>query len=147
MILMLMVPVFGLTQQVHGILPEEGSENVVILRVQYTATTLDDEYVVIYNKGKIPVDLSGWILFDSYYETYRHLTPLERMANNPLPHMYRIPYGTLLKSHSWIRICSGYGRNNEDYLYRNLTTQWLNDEGDTLYLMDDFGNLISEFSW
>ncbi|MGC1120815.1 MAG: lamin tail domain-containing protein [Candidatus Methanofastidiosia archaeon] len=146
-VLVLMIPVPALAQQECWILPAEGSENVVILGVQHTATTLNEEYTVIYNRGKIPVDLSGWVIFDSYYEIYRHLPPAERTGDSILMHVYRIPYGTILKSHSWIRICSGFGKNNELYLYRNLRTQWLNDEGDTLYLMDNYCNSISEFTW
>jgi hypothetical protein len=146
-VLVLMIPVPALAQQGCWILPAEGSENIVILRVQHTATTLNEEYVVIYNRGKIPVDLSGWVLFDSYYEAYRHFPPAERTDALVMAHIFRIPYGVVLGSHCWVRICSGYGKNNELYLYRNLRAQWLNDEGDTLYLMDNYCNVINEFTW
>ncbi|MBU7014294.1 MAG: lamin tail domain-containing protein [Theionarchaea archaeon] len=145
--LVLMIPVPAMAQQMCWISPAEGSENIVILRVEHTATIPNDEYVVIYNTGRTSVDLSGWVVFDSYYETYRHLPPTARTDPLITMHIYRIPYGVVLKSHCWVRICSGYGKNNGLYLYRDLRTQWLKDEGDTLYLMDNYCNLISQFTW
>jgi len=127
--------------------PAEGSENIVIVRVQYAATIPNEEYIVIVNKGDVPVDLSGWVVFNSYYETYRYLPPLERTNASAWKHIYKIPYGFTLYPKYWVRICSGRGQDNELYLYRNLNEQWLTDEGDTVYLMDNLCNVIDEYSW
>lgn len=127
--------------------PEEGADNIVILRVQYAATVLNDEFIVLFNKGKTTVDLSGWVIFDSQYEEYRHLSPPERPELIVLDHLYKIPYGFELKPHYWVRICTGRGKNDEIFLYLNRDNQWLNDDGGILYLMDDTCNLIDEYSW
>lgn len=127
--------------------PAEGAENIVVLRVQYAATTPNEEYIVIFNKGDTSVDLSGWVVFNSYYETYRHLPSAERTNASAWNHIYKIPYGAVLNPKYWVRICSGRGEDNELYLYRNLNEQWLDDEGDTVYLMDNYCNVISEYSW
>lgn len=127
--------------------PAEGSESIIILRVQFAATITNEEYIVLLNKGDISVDLSEWVIFDSYYENYRHLSPSDRKDGQAWMHIYKIPSGFILKPGYWVRICSGHGIDNEMYLYRNLDRQWLNDEGDTLYLVDNLCNLINEYSW
>lgn len=127
--------------------PAEGSENIVILRVQYAATILNEEYIVLLNKGDISVDLSEWVIFDNYYENYRQLSPLERKDQRAWVHIYKIPSGFILMPGYWVRICSGRGIDDKMYLYRNLDQDWLNDGGDTLYLMDNLCNVIDEYSW
>jgi hypothetical protein len=127
--------------------PAEGSENIIIVRVQHAATVPNDEYIVIYNEGDITIDLSGWVVFNEHYKEYQDLPASERTDKSAWRHIYKIPYGFKLKPKYWVRISSGHGDNNEMYLYRNLAEQWLTDEGDTVYLMDEYCNIISENSW
>ncbi len=125
--------------------PVEGSESVVILRVQYAATVLNDEFVVIFNKGDVTVDLSRWVVYNSYYDTYRTLPLAQRTDPSAWKYVYRIPHGVLLKPRHWVRICSGHGQDDELYLYRNLDVQWLDDAGESVYLADNYSNLIHEY--
>ncbi|KYK36127.1 MAG: hypothetical protein AYK18_12285 [Theionarchaea archaeon DG-70] len=125
----------------------EGMGSVIILRVQYAASTLNEEFVVIFNQGKTAVDISGWVLFNSYYQEYRNLPLRERNDVLAWKHVYRIPYGVVLEPRRWVRICSGHGQDNELYLYRNLNGEWLEDEGDTVYLMDTGFTVIDQKSW
>jgi hypothetical protein len=125
--------------------PAEGSENIVILRVSFSATNLNDEYVVVYNTGKTAVDISNWVVFNSYYEQYRNLYGNERTDPLAWRHVYKIPRGIVLESKDWVRICSGLGKDNEMYLYRNLETPWLENSGEIIYLMDDLCNLIDQY--
>lgn len=127
--------------------PAEGSDEIIIIRVQYAATSTNEEYIVIFNKGDTTVDLSGWVVFNSYYDTYRNLPVDQRTDPSAWKHMYKIPYGIKLNPRYWVRICSGRGMDNELYLYRNLNEQWLIDEGDTVYLMDNACNVIDTYSW
>jgi hypothetical protein len=127
--------------------PQEGSDDIVIIRVQYAATYINDEYIVIFNKGDITVDLSGWVVFTSYYEVYRNLPLEQRTDLHVWRNVYRIPSGFKLKPKYWVRISSGRGTDNELYLYRNLGEQWLVDEGDVVYLMDNGCTVIDQYSW
>ncbi|MBU7031804.1 MAG: lamin tail domain-containing protein [Theionarchaea archaeon] len=125
--------------------PVEGSENIVILRVEYFAINLNDEYIVIYNSGDTSVDISDWVVFNSYYDQYRQLPMNGQTDKLAWRHVYKIPRGIILEPKDWVRICSGFGKDNEMYLYRNLMTQWLENSGEIIYLMDDRGNLIHQF--
>lgn len=127
--------------------PVEGSDSVVILRVQHTAASLNEEYIVIFNRGNVTVDLSGWVIFNAYYEEYRLLPPGQREDTEAWKHIYKIPFGFKLNPKYWVRISSGHGQDNEMYLYRNLNEPWLDDAGDTLYLVDKYCNVIDEYSW
>lgn len=134
-------------QQECFVPPAEGSQDIVILRVQYAATYTNDEFIVIYNTGDIPVDLSGWVVFNSFYEAYRNLFEPQRADPEAWKNVYKIPYGFTLEPNYWVRISSGRGTDNEMYLYRNMSEQWLEDDGDIVYLMDESCNIIDEYSW
>jgi hypothetical protein len=134
-------------QQECPVPPVEGSEDIVILRVQYAATYTNDEFIVIYNKGDITVDLSGWVVFNSFYDAYRNLPEPQRADPAAWKNVYKIPYGFTLEPNHWVRISSGRGTDNELYLYRNMSEQWLEDDGDIVYLMDESCNVIDEYSW
>jgi len=127
--------------------PAEGSSAVIILRVEYAATALNDEYIVILNRGDTTVDLSGWVVFNTYYEMYRNLPAVQRVDKFAWRNVYRIPTGIKLPPRHWVKIFSGFGESNEMYLYRNLTEQWLDNQSDTVYLMDNFCNIIHMYSW
>lgn len=125
--------------------PVEGSEGIVILRVQYLTPSPQGEYIVLFNAGDVTVDISDWVIFDRYYSTYRRLPLKERTDPTAWKHMYKIPYGVKLNPKHWVRICSDQGQDNELYLYRCLSETWL-QEGETLYLMDDRCNVIDEYT-
>lgn len=146
LILLLAIPLVG-CQQECIIPPAPESENIIIIRIQHTATTLNEEYIVLFNKGSTAVDVSGWVVFNSVYQEYRDLPPNERGEIVLWKNIYKIPSWTTLYPKHWIRICSGRGEDNELYFYRNLSEQWLINEGDTVYLMDNYCNIIDEYSW
>ncbi|MGD2249664.1 MAG: lamin tail domain-containing protein [Candidatus Methanofastidiosia archaeon] len=146
LLLLLVIPLVG-GQQECIIPPASESENIIIIRVKHTATTLNDEYIVLFNTGSTAVDISGWVVFSSVYQEYRTLSAAERGEIAPWKYIYKIPSWTTLYPKHWVRICSGRGKDNELYLYRNLSEQWLNNEGDTVYLMDNYCNIIDEYSW
>lgn len=123
--------------------PVEGSDGIVILRVQYGAPSPHGEYIVLYNTGALTVDLTDWVLYDSYYDAYRRLPLKERKDPLAWRHIYKIPYGVVLKPNHWVRICSEQGQDNELYVYRCLSVTWL-EEGETLFLADDRWNIIDE---
>jgi hypothetical protein len=125
--------------------PAEGSEHITILRVSFSYSSLNDEYIVIYNNGKTAVNISNWVVFNSYYEQYRNFYASERTDPLAWRHVYKIPRGIVLEPNDWVRICSGMGKDNEMYLYRNLAASWLEDAGETIYLMDDLCNLIDQY--
>ncbi len=125
--------------------PLEGSENIIILRVQYITPSPHGEYIVLLNTGDVTVDISDWVIFDSYYNMYRRLPINERIDPLAWEHMYKIPYGVVLKPKYWVRICSEQGQDNELYLYRCLSQPWL-EEGETLYLADNRWNVIDEYT-
>jgi hypothetical protein len=93
----------------------------------------------------VAVDISDWVLFNSYYEQYRQLPKDQQTDKLAWRHVYKIPRGIVLEPNDWVRICSGRGKDNEMYLYRNLTIPWLENSEETIYLMDDLCNLIHQF--
>lgn len=81
---------------------------------------LDGEYVVIANAGAEPVDLSGWVLRD------------ESSVNR-----YSFPSGMVLEPGSTVTITSGDG----PFGFGLGSPIWNND-GDTVYLVDDQGRFV-----
>jgi micrococcal nuclease len=106
---------------------------VVIVSVVYDAPgddskNLNGEYVVIENKGKKTVSLDGWVLEDSDGNSFtlRNIT---------------------LKPGELVRIHSGKGMNTTTDVYLGFSTPIWDNDGDTAYLYDKNGNLVSEYSW
>lgn len=89
---------------------------------------LNDEYVVITNKGGAAVNLGGWSLRDE------------------AGHVYTFPDFTLQPSQS-VTVHTGCGTDTATDLYWCSWTPVWNNDGDTAYLYDADGNLVDSYSW
>lgn len=109
---------------------------VVIIEVHYDAggpnvrdtEVLNDEYVVLKNKGETPVDLKGWIIKDN--------------AN----HIYRFP-SIILQPGQEIVLHTGKGVNTSHDLYWGRGQAVWNNDHDTAYLYNAQGELVDQYSW
>ncbi|HDN17806.1 MAG TPA: DUF1669 domain-containing protein [Candidatus Bathyarchaeota archaeon] len=118
---------------------KEGGENeqtklkVVISYVHYDAAgndhyNLNDEYVVIWNRGTSPVDMTGWRLKDR------------------AGHTFTFP-SFVLGPNKKVAIYTGSGTNTSTKLYWGRNRAVWNNNGDTAYLYDSNWNLIDVYSW
>ena len=118
---------------------KEGEENgqtklkIVISYVHYDAAgndhyNLNDEYVVIWNRGSSPVDMTGWKLKDR------------------AGHTFTFP-SFVLGPNKKVTIYTGSGTNTSTKLYWGRNRAVWNNDGDTAYLYDSNGNLIDIYSW
>ncbi|CAN5890695.1 hypothetical protein BH23ACT5_BH23ACT5_03410 [soil metagenome] len=86
------------------------------------ADNLEAEYVVVANTGTEPVDLTGWTIRD------------ESTVNR-----YFFPEGTMLQPGASLTVSSGDG----PFGFGLGTPVWNND-GDTVYLVDDQGRYVDQ---
>jgi len=89
---------------------------------------LNDEYVTLGNRCSYSINITGWTVKD---ETASHI--------------YTIP-SLILESHKTFTLYTGTGKNTNSELYwgktpGNYAAIWNND-GDTLFLRDSYGNLV-----
>jgi len=91
-----------------------------------TATNLNDEYVVFENTGSSSVDLSGWELADA------------------ADHTYTFPEGTVLEPGESITVHTGTGTDTETDLYWGQSSAVWNNDGDTVTLRDEAGDIVIE---
>lgn len=115
--------------------PADGVGDVVIRDVRFDATgddttNLNDEWVRIRNDGATPVDLSGWIVKDE-----------------SASHRYEFPDGFTLAPGASVTVRSGCGTDTDADLHWCVTGSavWNND-GDTAFLLDPSGNVVSTLS-
>lgn len=87
---------------------------------------LNDEWVVVANKGESRIDLTGW-----------------RLKDESSSHRYDFPDGFTLGGHDQVRIRSGCGADGDGDLYwcASGSAIWNND-GDTAFLLDPAGNIV-----
>jgi len=112
------------------------SGNVVIVKVHYDAggpnvgdtEVLNDEYVVLKNKGSTVVNLKGWVIMDE--------------AN----HMYYFP-SIVLQPSQEIVLHTGKGVDTSHDLYWGRGQAVWNNDHDTAYLYNARGELVDKFSW
>ena len=90
---------------------------------------LNDEYVVIKNEGDEPVYMGGFTLSDE--------------AN----HVYTFPLSFVLDVNSTVTVHTGYGTDTEKDLYWNRGSPVWNNDHDTAYLRDNFGNILDSCKW
>jgi hypothetical protein len=89
----------------------------------------NQEYVKITNKGTTAINLKGWKITDAYKK-----------------HTYVFPSYNL-KAKSTVTLKSGKGKNTATTLYWNkYSFIWNNDKGDTAYLYNAQGKLVSKLS-
>jgi competence protein ComEC len=86
---------------------------------------LKDEWVKVSNKGSSPVSLTGW-----------------KIEDNGSKHTYTFPSYTL-DSSSTLTVYTGGGTNSATELYWGSGSPIWNNDGDTAYLYDSSGKLVS----
>ena len=91
---------------------------------------LNDEYVVLENRGSAPVDLTGWVVRDtssSHRYTFRSL---------------------VLAPGARVTLRSGCGTETatERFWCASGSAIW-NNSGDTAYLLDPSGNIVAQRGW
>jgi len=86
---------------------------------------LKDEWVQVSNKGSSPVSLNGW-----------------KIEDDGSKHTYTFPSYTL-DSSSTVTVYTGEGINSATELYWGLGSPIWNNDGDTAYLYDANGKLVS----
>lgn len=97
-----------------------------------TITNLDPvaEWVEIGNFGSMEVDMTNWTINDTL------VTPKKRFT---FPEFILQPY-------SYVFILKGPGEDNSTHLYRNKLNIWNND-GDAAVLIDNAGQIISQYNY
>ncbi|ASJ07211.1 lamin tail domain-containing protein [Thermococcus pacificus] len=128
---------FGKYADVNGVATHVASTgDVVIVKVHYDAggpnvrdtEVLNDEYVVLKNKGSTPVNLKGWFIEDE------------------ADHRYYFPSITLQPGKE-IVLHTGKGTDTAHDLYWGSGRAIWNNDHDTAYLYNSDGKLVDKFSW
>jgi hypothetical protein len=88
--------------------------------------TANQEYVKITNSGKTSVSMKGW-----------------RITDKGAKHTYKFPSSYTLKSKTTVTIYTGKGKNSATKLYWGRVAHVWNNEGDTAYLYNAQGKLVS----
>lgn len=90
---------------------------------------LADEWVRITNDTDAPADLSGWTLKDKK------------------DHTYAFPAGFKLEPGASVRVRTGKGNNDRNDLYWGRGAAVWNNEGDSAYLSNAQGKVVSTYTW
>jgi micrococcal nuclease len=90
---------------------------------------LNDEYVVLENRGDSTIDLSGYVVRDT--------------AN----HAYTIPDGVTLQPGAELTIFTGTGTSTDDSLYWGATSPIWNNDGDTVFVETTNGTTVVEYEY
>lgn len=111
----------------------DGAGQVAIVSVHYNAAgddaaNLNDEYITIRNGGTVPADLTSWHISDS--DSFS----------------YTLPAGTLSPG-DVMRIHVGDGTASTGEFFMGLDTPVLNNDGDSVTLIDREGTVVSSFTW
>jgi hypothetical protein len=88
--------------------------------------TVNQEYVKITNKGTTAMNLKGW-----------------KIKDKNAKHTYSFPSSYTLKSKSTVTLYTGKGANSATKLYWGRSSYVWNNEGDTAYLYNAQGKLVS----
>lgn len=91
-------------------------------------TNMNGEFVVITNNGNSAIDMTGWSIKDE------------------ATHIYKFENAEL-KPHEDLTLYTGAGQDSELSLYWNSKEPVWNNDGDTAFLFDAEGNLISAVSF
>ncbi|UIO98793.1 lamin tail domain-containing protein [Halobaculum sp. CBA1158] len=108
-------------------------DGVVVSRIHADAEgddaeNLNDEYVVLTNRGDESVDLSGWTLEDAAGFTYE------------------FPEGTTIDAGASLTVHVGQGADTETDLYWGRERPTLNNDGETVTIRDASGAVVAERS-
>jgi endonuclease YncB( thermonuclease family) len=107
-----------------------GATNIVLVVAAVHArpargrADLTDEYIVIENRGKEAVDMTGWSILDETH--HRYLVP-----NFALPAKAKVTLRT------------GVGKNTATELFWGSRASIWNDEGDSVFIRDSQGRLVA----
>ena len=88
---------------------------------------LNDEYIVIENLSKNPIDMTGWTISDA-------------SSRNP----YLFPNFTL-PGETQLTLRTGFGKNSEQELFWGSRLPIWNNKGDTAFIRDAEGHLMSVY--
>jgi len=109
------------------------TSNTVYISALYVGAphqTVNQEYVKITNKGTKPVSMKGWKLTDKGRK-----------------HTYYFPSSYTLKAKTTVTLYSGKGKNTATKLYWGQGWYVWNNDGDTAYLYNAQGKLVSSKTW
>lgn len=87
---------------------------------------LCDEYIVIENRGNIPLNLTGWTISDE--------------AN----HRYLFP-NFILAAKAQVTLRTGFGKNTENEIFWGSRRPIWNNDGDTIFIKDADGGLVLSY--
>jgi hypothetical protein len=105
------------------------SSNQVYISALYVGAphqTVNQEYVKITNKGTTAVKMKGW-----------------KITDKGKKHTYYFPSSYSLKSKTTVTLYTGKGTNTATKLYWGRSAYVWNNEGDTAYLYNAQGKLVS----
>ena len=105
------------------------SSNSVYISTLYVGApqqTVNQEYVKITNKGTTPVSMKGW-----------------KITDKKAIHKYKFPSSFVLKSKTTVTLYTGKGKNSATKLYWGMGWFVWNNTGDTAYLYNAQGKLVS----
>jgi len=88
--------------------------------------TVNQEYVKITNKGTTAVSMRGW-----------------KVTDKGAKHTYKFPSTFVLKSKNTVTLYTGKGKNTATKLYWGRAAFVWNNEGDTAFLYNAQGKLVS----
>ncbi len=111
------------------------SSTLVIFHVEYDAAgndneNLNGEWVDITNTGTASQDMTGWVLKDE-----------------SASHRYALPSSVSLGAAQSLRVHTGCGNDTATSLYWCSGGAVWNNDGDTAFLLDDHGNIVSHYSY
>jgi Lamin Tail Domain len=92
--------------------------------------TVNQEYVKITNKGTTAVSMRGW-----------------KVTDKGAKHTYKFPSTFVLKSKNTVTLYTGKGKNTSTKLFWGRAAFVWNNEGDTAYLYNAQGKLVSTKVW
>ncbi len=109
------------------------TDYIYLIELHYDAAgndndNLNDEYLILGNKGDAPIDMTEWTITDE--------------AN----HRYTFPL-FILDPEEMVLLYSGLGQNTEESLYWGNQGAIWNNDGDTLYLRNAGGELIFYYEY
>ena len=115
-----------------GIWEKAGDRFIEIVNVHADAEgddrqNLNDEFIVIENQSKIPIDMTGWTISDA-------------SSGNP----YLFPNFTL-PGQTQLTLRTGFGKNSEQELFWGSRRPIWNNKGDTAFIRDAEGHLLSVY--
>lgn len=105
------------------------SSNKVSISALYVGAphqTVNQEYVKIANKGTTAISMKGW-----------------KITDKGAIHTYKFPSTFTLKAKTTVTLYTGNGTNTATKLFWGRSAYVWNNEGDTAYLYNAQGNLVS----